>query len=152
MKLSKWSLYYQPLALDNFEHFRQEFKDSNQLFYTQQHDAALLALWSAACEAFDRIASANMQRWLPADIYFNMSAFSSAWFFSLHIKQPLLSMLDMRCVRCSVPSPRGRLRNEPAPISVALYLSATQPSDAELLRALFPSAEIDGNELTILVD
>jgi hypothetical protein len=152
MKLSKWSLYYQPLALDNFDSFRQEFRDSNQLFYTPQYDNALLAMWTAACEAMDKIQTANMQRWLPADIYFNMSAFSSVWFFSLHIKQPLLSMLDMRCIRCSVPTIRGRVRNEPTPISVALYLSGVQPSDVTLLRHLLPTAQIDGNEVTIYVD
>lgn len=152
MKLSKWSLYNQPIALNNFESFRQEFIDANQLFYTQQHDSALLALWETLCTALDAINAANMQRWLPVDIYFHMSAFCSVWFFSLHVKQPILSMLDMRCVRCSIPLARGRVRNEPNPINVILYLSGVQPSDEDLLRNLFPSAEIDGNEVTIYLD
>lgn len=152
MKLSKWSLYYQPLAIENFEHFRQEFQDSNQLFYTPQHDYTLRALWETACGVFDKISAANMQRWLPADIYFHMSAFSSVWFFSLHIKQPPLSVLDMRCIRYSTPLPRGRIQYDPNPISVIMYLSGVQPSDVDLVRALFPLAEVDGNELTVYLD
>lgn len=152
MKLSKWSLYYQPLAMENFENFKKEFSDSNQLFYTQQHDPALLKLWQSATETLDKIIAANMQRWLPVDVYFHMSAFSSVWFFSLHLKQPLLSIFDMKCTRCAIPVSRGKVRVEPNAISVVFYLSGVQPSDQEVLRRLFPTDQVDGNELTIFLD
>jgi len=152
MKLSKWCLYYQPPAVEDFESFRETFAEANGLIYGPDLDGPLRDMWDTVCVTHSKIRKANMTRWLPADVYFHLSAMSTVWFFSLHLRQPLLSYLDMRCSRYTLPLKRGRIRNTPQAISVMLYMTGVVPSDEDLLRILFPGAEVSGNEVIMYLE
>lgn len=152
VKLAKWALYNENPAESGFEGFRDIFAGSNRLIYARDMDSALASLWSIAAEVCDGIVAANMDRWLPADIYFHLAAFSTVWFFSLHMRQPALSDLDMKCARFALPLTRGKIRQEPHAISVVFYLTGVLPNDVDLLRSLFPRAEVVGNELIMYAD
>jgi hypothetical protein len=152
MKLSKWSLYYQSPVVENLESFRETFAEANNLIYGPDFDDSLKELWEAVCAAHSKIKQANMSRWLPADVYFHMSALSTVWFFSLHLRQPILSDLDMRCMRYTLPVKRGRVKNQPQSMSAILYLTGVLPSDEDLLKRLFIGADISGNEVIIYLD
>ena len=152
VKLAKWALYNENPAEGGFEGFRDIFAISNRLIYTRDMDPSLANLWRIAAEVCDSIAAANMDRWLPADIYFHIAAFSTVWFFSLHMRQPTLSDLDMQCSRFALPLTRGKIRQEPHAISVVFYLTGVLPTDTDLLRSLFPRAEVVGNELIMYAE
>lgn len=149
VKLNKWSLYNETPAEGGFEGFRDIFAESNRLIYTREMDPALFELWGIAVHACKTIVAANMERWLPADIYFHVAVFSTVWFFSLHMRQSSLCDVDMHCTRFALPLTRGKIRQEPHAISVLLYLTGVLPTDVDLLRSLFPGAEVAGNELII---
>ena len=119
MKIDKWALHYQVPIVENFEIFRLAFQDANALMYSEEYDSTLAELWSIPCLVYSRLAGANMQRWLPADFYFHFSSMSAVWFFSLHLKQPALSDIDMLCNRYMLPLKRGPVRPEPNTIGVA---------------------------------
>ena len=152
VKLTKWALYNETPAESGFEGFRGIFAEANRLIYTHDLDPALAGLWGIAVSTYDTIIAANMDRWLPADIYFHVAAFSTVWFFSIHMRQPALCDIDMQCTRFALPLTRGKIRQEPHAISVVFYLTGVLPADADLLRSLFPGAEVVGNELIIYAD
>ena len=152
MKLTKWALYNENPAESGFEGFRGIFAESNRLIYTREMDSALIDLWRIAVNACDTIIAVNMERWLPADIYFHVAAFSTVWFFSVHMRQPTLCDVDMQCTRFALPLTRGKIRREPHAISVVFYLTGVLPADTDLLRSLFPGAEVIGNELIMYAD
>jgi hypothetical protein len=152
VKLTKWALYNQTPKESGFEGFREIFAESNGLIYTRDMDATLSDLWGTATSTHETIAAANMERWWPADIYFHFAAFSTVWFFSLHMRQSSLCDVDMHCTRFSLPLARGKIRQEAHAISVVFYLTGVLPADVDLMRTLFPGAEVEGNELTIYAD
>jgi hypothetical protein len=152
VKLAKWALYNETPAENGFEGFRDMFAESNKLIYTRDMDRALADLWSIVTHAHGTIIAANMDRWLPADMYFHVAAFSTVWFFSLHVRQTGLCDVDMHCTRFALPLVRGKVRQEPHAISVIFYLTGVLPVDADILRNLFPDAEVEGNELIIYAD
>jgi hypothetical protein len=152
VKLAKWALYNENPAESGFECFRDTFADSNRLIYSRDMDPALANLWRIATDVCDSITAANMDRWLPANIYFHFAAFSTVWFFSIHMRQLALCDLDMQCTRFALPLTRGKIRQEPHAISVVFYLTGVLPADADLLRSLFPRAEVVGNELIMYAD
>lgn len=149
MKLNKWSLYNEAPALEAFEAFREAFAESNKLIYTPSVDSALYDLWSTVVFVYGKIASVNMERWLPADMYFHLSAASIVWFFSVHMRQPGLGAIDMKCSRYGLPLNRGRVRADPHAISVMFYLTGVLSTDEEMLRNLFPDADVSCNEVIV---
>jgi hypothetical protein len=152
MKIDKWALHHQVPVVESFEIFRAAFQSSNSLMYSEDYDNALRELWNIPCTVYSKLIHANMQRWLPADFYFHFSSMSAVWFFSLHLKQPALSDIDMLCNRYMLPLKRGIIRPEPNVISVSAYLTGVTPSDEKLLKNIFIGCRVECNEISSDLD
>jgi hypothetical protein len=129
VRLSEWALYAQSPSVENGWAFVEEFSSANPHAYSPTFDTTLLALWTEACELFDKIKSKNRASLLPADLYFTFSAGIHSFEFSFEIidisGRSTPSSLHFHVIR----SRQSNRRTEPHPVLVECYLSNVMPED-----------------------